>query len=115
MEPMFSFSHGNELVEASIHFAVSDVEEIVGRIASVIPQGFGDDEIAEVVGLVKSLKLEHVGELAFAIEDDEDTYELRVRASQDGDDASDLAFLSAPTVASAIADELERFHAEQDA
>ena len=114
MEPMFSFSHRNELVETSIQCDLDSVEDVVGRIAAVIPHGFGDEEMAEVVGLVRSLRLDDVSEVAFAIEDDEETYELRVRACAGEADERDLAFLSAPAVATAIDAELARIRGERE-
>jgi len=111
-QPIFSFTHRNPLVETMANLQLSQVGGYIGRIAALIPSGFGDEEVEELVALVGTLRAHDVAERVFSIECEDREAELRVRVGVDGDEVHDVCILSPPELAQSIGRETERYLSE---
>ena len=91
-----SISKGLE--EWSTNLDMDDLEPALKRLASCIDNGFGDREIAEVMGVVEKMRHDQTKALKFSIRANREKADLFIVIFMDDTDAPDLAIHSVPKI-----------------
>ncbi|MCI0682244.1 MAG: hypothetical protein L0Y71_09080 [Gemmataceae bacterium] len=96
------------LVESSMRFDANTLEPFLVRVSDLIPGGFGEREIAQVVGTAERLKRHEEDELTFYIEHAGEPSRFRIQIRMEGADAPALRFFAPRKVAELIDAEIKR-------
>ena len=96
------------LATSSQRFDLDTLEPFLVRVSEFIPCGFGEMEIAQVVGTAERLKRGEEDELAFQIERDGEPSRLRINLRLDDGDLPDVRFFAPPGLAELIDGEIKR-------
>jgi hypothetical protein len=96
------------LVESSMRFDPNTLEPFLVRVADLIPDGFGEREIAQVVGTAERLKRHQEDELSFKIEHQGEPSNFRIVIQMGEADATALRFYAPRRVAELIDAEIKR-------
>ena len=102
----------DDLVESSTNFDLENVRPFLLRIAPLITSGFGDHEIDQVLGLVKSMKHDDEEEIAFTIVHRGRRSAFLIHVFMDDIDSPDIAFFGPPDLARQIDAEMDKFWEE---
>lgn len=100
------------LVESSMRFDPNTLEPFLVRVSDLIPDGFGEREIAQVVGTAERLKRRQEDELTFKVEHQGEPSNLRILIRADDEDATALRFYASRRVAELIDAEIKRMAEE---
>ena len=95
------------LVASSTHFDLDTLEPFLVRISELIPCGFGDMEIAQVLGTAERLKPHEEDELDFYIEHDGEPSRFRIVLRLD-DGVPDVRFFAPRGLTERIEAEIRR-------
>ena len=96
------------LVASSTHFDLDTLEPFLVRVSELIPSGFGDMEIAQVLGTVERLKPHEEDELAFYIEYDGEPSRFRMLLLLDDRGVPDVRFFAPRGLSERIDAEIRR-------
>ena len=96
------------LVASSTHFDLDTLEPFLVRVSDIIPSGFGDMEIAQVLGTAERLRPHQEDELAFYIEyaGEPSRFRILLRLSDAG--TPDVRFFGPRGLAERIEAEIKR-------
>ena len=96
------------LVASSLRFDLDTLEPFLVRVSELIPCGFGEREIAQVVGTMERLKPNEDDELAFHIEYAGEPSRFRIQLRAGEGETPDVRFFAAPDLAERIEGEMKR-------
>jgi hypothetical protein len=99
--------------EASMNFDVSALPEFLGRLPRLFTEGFGGEEIKEILGLSDSLSVEQCGKLELNVTFQQNPMELRIQLVKDDVDAVSLFFFATEPLTEAINAEMRFFAIER--
>ncbi len=111
---MFSlFKKKSELQESSMNFDMENLEPFLQRVASLIPEGFGQAEVSELMSKAKAMAPDEEKSQEFTIQFDGKQSPFWVEIVMDDVDAPDAYFFSPPGLAIKIDEQMERFCEER--
>jgi hypothetical protein len=96
------------LVASSTHFDLDTLEPFLVRVSGLIPCGFGDMEIAQVLGTAERLRPHEEDELAFYIEYEDEPSRFRIVQRLDDAGVPDVRFFAPRGLAERIEAEIRR-------
>ena len=96
------------LVASQMQFDLDTLEPFLVRVSEMIPGGFGDMEIAQVLGTAERLKPGEEDELAFHIEYEGETSRFRILMRLGDDAVPDVRFFAPSGLAEMIEAEVKR-------
>jgi len=99
------------LVASPVRFSLDTLEPFLVRISQMIPCGFGELEIAQVVGTAESLKVGEEDELVFHVEHDGEPSRLRIQMRMGDSEGPDVRFFAPAALAQMIDGEIKRMDA----
>lgn len=89
-------------VASPVRFDLDTLEPFLVRISQMISCGFGELEIAQVVGTAERLKQGEEDEMAFPIEHDGEPSRFRIQLRMDDGQTPDVRFFAPPGLATMI-------------
>ncbi len=111
---MFSFFKNKpELQESSMTLGMEDLEPFLQRVANLIPRGFGQTEISQVMRTAKGMALDEEQSMEFSIEFEGKRSTFIVEIFMDDIDTPDPYFFAPPALATAIGQEYVLFSEER--
>ena len=96
------------LVASSTHLDLDTLEPFLVRVSEMIPSGFGDMEIAQVLGTAERVKPHEEDELAFYIEYDGEPSRFRMLLRMGEGGVPDVRFFAPRGLAEKIEAEIRR-------
>ena len=101
------------LEEASMNFDLENVEVFLKRVRTIIPAGFGDQEVIEAVEMVNATPADEEREVSFIVNYEGDSAKLIIRCFKDDADSPDLIFFTMPELAGEISHQMIKFCEER--
>lgn len=105
----------SELAEVSCDLEMEDLQPFLERITLLIPTGFGEEEVASAVTLVRTLAMDDEGVLNFNIRYNERNTILRLYVFMDDIDSPAVYFSAPLELAESISAEIQDHQEAQEA